>query len=91
MAGSLDAAAVDAIIEKLLSVRNARPGKEVQLSEDEIRGLCMQSREIFLGQPMLLELEAPIKVCGREGHAFFLKSYASSSGFDTPRLSNTTR
>jgi hypothetical protein len=39
-------------------------GKEVKLMEAEIRGLCMKAREIFLSQPMLLELEAPIKICG---------------------------
>lgn len=49
-----------------LTVRNVRPGKDVhvQLSEGEIRGLCMKSRDIFLSQPVLLELEAPLKVCG---------------------------
>ena len=24
----------------------------------------MKAREIFLGQPILLELEAPLKICG---------------------------
>jgi hypothetical protein len=33
--------------------------------EAEIRGLCIKAREIFLSQPMLLELEAPIKICGK--------------------------
>lgn len=46
-------------------VRGARPGKNVQLSESEIRGLCLKSREIFLSQPILLELEAPLKICGK--------------------------
>jgi len=55
---------VDAIIEKLLAVRGARPGKIVSLLETEIRSLCQASREIFMSQPMLLELEAPIKICG---------------------------
>jgi serine/threonine-protein phosphatase PP1 catalytic subunit len=36
----------------------------VNLTESEIRSLCIKSREIFLSQPMLLELEAPIKICG---------------------------
>lgn len=45
-------------------VKGARPGKNVQLSEVEIRGLCLKSREIFLNQPILLELEAPLKICG---------------------------
>jgi len=47
-----------------ITVRGSRPGKNVQLSETEIRGLCLKSREIFLSQPILLELEAPLKICG---------------------------
>lgn len=46
-------------------MRGSRPGKNVQLSETEIRGLCLKSREIFLSQPILLELEAPLKICGK--------------------------
>ncbi|XP_022243921.1 serine/threonine-protein phosphatase PP1-gamma catalytic subunit B-like isoform X4 [Limulus polyphemus] len=55
---------IDSIIARLLEVRGSRPGKNVQLSEAEIRGLCLKSREIFLSQPILLELEAPLKICG---------------------------
>ncbi|KAF0033579.1 hypothetical protein F2P81_013645 [Scophthalmus maximus] len=55
---------IDSIIQRLLEVRGARPGKNVQLQENEIRGLCLKSREIFLSQPILLELEAPLKICG---------------------------
>lgn len=61
----MDSLALDDIIKRLLEVRG-RPGKQVQLSESEIRQLCMQSREIFLQQPNLLELEAPIKICGSD-------------------------
>ena len=46
-------------------VRNSKPGKNVQLAENEIRGLCLKSRELFLSQPILLELEAPLKICGK--------------------------
>lgn len=52
-----------------LLVRGSRPGKNVQLTEAEIRGLCIKSREIFLSQPILLELEAPLKICGTFGNA----------------------
>uniref|UniRef100_F7AYW3 Serine/threonine-protein phosphatase n=1 Tax=Equus caballus TaxID=9796 RepID=F7AYW3_HORSE len=48
----------------LKKVRGSKPGKNVQLQENEIRGLCLKSREIFLSQPILLELEAPLKICG---------------------------
>ena len=55
---------IDSIIQRLLDVRGSRPGKYVQLTELEIFGLCLKSREIFLSQPILLELEAPLKICG---------------------------
>uniref|UniRef100_A0A0L8ID16 Serine/threonine-protein phosphatase n=1 Tax=Octopus bimaculoides TaxID=37653 RepID=A0A0L8ID16_OCTBM len=55
---------VDSLIQRLLEVRGCRPGKIVQMTEAEVRGLCLKSREIFLSQPILLELEAPLKICG---------------------------
>ena len=55
---------VDKIIEKLLEVKDKKPGKQVNLTEQEIKGLCIKSREIFVSQPILVELEAPIKICG---------------------------
>ncbi|KAK9133452.1 hypothetical protein Scep_012980 [Stephania cephalantha] len=59
----MDANAVDNLIERLLEGRSGK-GKRIQLSEAEIRHLCVASKEIFLKQPNLLELEAPINVCG---------------------------
>ncbi len=56
---------LDSIIDRLLEVRGSRPGKQVQLLEAEIRYLCTKAREIFISQPILLELEAPIKVRSR--------------------------
>ena len=64
MAGGDDKLNVNSIIQRLLEVRGFRPGKNVQLAEAEIRGLCLKSREIFLSQPILLELEAPLTICG---------------------------
>lgn len=55
---------LDRIIERLIEVRSSKPGKLVQLSESEIKQLCVASREIFAKQPNLLELQAPIKICG---------------------------
>lgn len=57
-------AVLDDVIDRLLDVRNGRPGKQVQLTEQEIRQLCLTAKEIFMSQPNLLELEAPIKICG---------------------------
>ncbi|KAJ8308695.1 hypothetical protein KUTeg_013569 [Tegillarca granosa] len=60
---------IDNIIARLLEVcdikqKRFKKNGVVQLTENEITGLCLKSREIFLSQPMLLELEAPLKVCG---------------------------
>ena len=55
---------IDSIVDRLLEVRGSRPGKQVTLLEHEIRYLCTKAREIFIQQPILLELEAPIKICG---------------------------
>lgn len=62
----IEPAVLDDIIRRLVEFRNTRPGsgKQVHLSEGEIRQLCAVSKEIFLQQPNLLELEAPIKICG---------------------------
>ncbi|KAE8704774.1 Serine/threonine-protein phosphatase PP1-gamma catalytic subunit [Hibiscus syriacus] len=59
----MEARVLDGIINRLLEVRG-KPGKLVQLSESGIRQLCLVSKDIFSRQPILLELEAPIKICG---------------------------
>merc|ERR1712054_745589 len=41
-----------------------KPGSEVQLPESQLRALCASGRSTFLSQPALLELEAPLKICG---------------------------
>ncbi len=45
-------------------VRGSKTIKTVQLTENEVRNLCLKSSEILLSQPILLELEAPLKICG---------------------------
>ncbi|KAK4798644.1 hypothetical protein SAY86_030970 [Trapa natans] len=70
----MEQSVLDDIIARLLEVRT-RPGKLVQLSESEIGQLCLASKDIFLQQPNLLELEAPVKICGirvvEDGYEFF--------------------
>ncbi|CAK8532776.1 unnamed protein product [Lathyrus sativus] len=62
----IDEAVLDDIIRRLTEFRLSRPGKQVQLSEDEIKQLCLASRDILLQQPNLLELEAPIKIRAKQ-------------------------
>jgi serine/threonine-protein phosphatase PP1 catalytic subunit len=70
----VDSGTLDDIIARLLDVRSAKPGKQVSLSEAEIRQLCLTSKDLFLAQPNLLELEAPIKICGIYLPMMFLTS-----------------
>ncbi|KAK9260500.1 Metallo-dependent phosphatase-like protein, partial [Lipomyces tetrasporus] len=72
---------VDSIVERLLEVRGSRPGKQVQLLEQEIRYLCTKAREIFIQQPILLELEAPIKVRDIHGQYYDLLTLFEFGGF----------
>jgi serine/threonine-protein phosphatase PP1 catalytic subunit len=55
---------IDSMIEILLSARSKKPGTPVDLSPADATQLCTQAREVFMSQPMLLELGAPIKICG---------------------------
>lgn len=57
---------VDGIIKKLTAqeVRDSKKIKMINLPEADIRNLCLKAHDIFMSQPMLLELEAPIKVGG---------------------------
>jgi serine/threonine-protein phosphatase PP1 catalytic subunit len=53
---------VNKVIEKLLAVRGLKVQKSVNLTETEIKNLLAKSIEVFMAQPIVLELEAPIKV-----------------------------
>ncbi|XP_048516808.1 serine/threonine-protein phosphatase PP1-alpha isoform X1 [Dendroctonus ponderosae] len=57
---------VDGIIKKLTApeVRDAKKTKLINLPEADIKALCHKAIQILASQPMLLELEAPIKVGG---------------------------
>jgi len=55
---------VDNILDKLLEVKDKKGSRQVNLTDNEVRGLCIKAREVFLSQPILVELEAPVKVCG---------------------------
>ncbi|GCA64904.1 hypothetical protein KIPB_015701, partial [Kipferlia bialata] len=60
-AGVLD---VDQMIFQLLNVRGKKPGTPANLRLADIRLLIKTVRDIFLSQPILLELNAPMKICG---------------------------
>eukprot|EP01128_Nolandella_sp_AFSM9_P011278 TRINITY_DN7_c0_g3_i1.p1 TRINITY_DN7_c0_g3~~TRINITY_DN7_c0_g3_i1.p1 ORF type:complete len:302 (+),score=54.87 TRINITY_DN7_c0_g3_i1:28-933(+) len=55
---------VDAIITRMLESRNSAPGGRVHLKINEVKWLIDKSRELFISQPVLLDLEAPLKIVG---------------------------
>jgi len=55
---------VDEVIDKCLEARGCKPGRIVSVSDGQLKGLCQAAREVFLGQSALIELEAPLKICG---------------------------
>mmetsp|Transcript_21874 Transcript_21874/g.67115 ORF Transcript_21874/g.67115 Transcript_21874/m.67115 type:complete len:344 (-) Transcript_21874:155-1186(-) len=78
---------VDRIIDDLISVKGKRPGRLVNIPEMDIRKLLVRARTVLHSQPMLLELDAPMKVCGDiHGQYFDLLRLFEYGGF--PPASN---
>lgn len=55
---------IDSVINRLLDVKHHKPGKIVKLDEEEILGVIRLAKSVFLSQNMLVEVSAPVKVCG---------------------------
>lgn len=55
---------LDDVIERLLDEESIISNKRIHLELAEIKMLIMKSRELFLSQPMLLEINAPLTICG---------------------------
>jgi hypothetical protein len=58
---------IDGLINQLINSH----GKRVTIKEKDVSLLCKTSREVFMEQPVFLELEAPIKICGKCAHPDF--------------------
>jgi serine/threonine-protein phosphatase PP1 catalytic subunit len=55
---------LDDLIGKCIENIGQKPGKMIQTADGQLRALCNTAREVFLRQSSLLELEAPLKICG---------------------------
>eukprot|EP00962_Isochrysis_galbana_P015696 scaffold4498_cov119-Isochrysis_galbana.AAC.56 len=55
---------LDSIIERLVSVKTARPGTCVPIADKEAAALVAAAEEVISKQPVLLQLEAPIQIIG---------------------------
>jgi len=54
---------LDELLRRMVETRGKRV-KEVDMKEAEIMELISRARSIVLSQPMLIELEPPLKICG---------------------------
>lgn len=68
-----DVPRIDKLITQLQSAKTIAPTDKpiVNFSQEDIIELCQQCRELFLSQPCLLELTAPLQVCGDVHGQFF--------------------
>ncbi|EAX91268.1 Serine/threonine protein phosphatase alpha-1 isoform, putative [Trichomonas vaginalis G3] len=55
---------LDAITDKLLDAGSKPPGTPAGLSLSKIQMLCKEVRKILIDQPILLELQPPLTICG---------------------------
>ncbi|KAH7160730.1 Metallo-dependent phosphatase-like protein [Dactylonectria macrodidyma] len=55
---------IDDIIDLFIEPRGKPPGAKVEVTRNLVIYLCKKARDIFFAQPILLELMAPLKVCG---------------------------
>ena len=55
---------VDLIIQTLVDARQKPVGTEINLEESQIMLLIDAVTKLFMSQPILLELDAPLNICG---------------------------
>ena len=62
---------VQAIMSQMLAVAEEVPGTEVKIPEEQLAKLVRSCRALFLKQPMLLEISAPLNICGDTHGQYF--------------------
>ena len=55
---------ISGAVHLLLGARKCAPGTEINLPEPMIVKIVKASRELFMQQPMLVEITAPVNICG---------------------------
>lgn len=69
---SLSKESLESIKDRLLTCRTqSKKVTNVPLDQPELTQLCMMARELFLSQPVYLELCAPIRICGDTHGQFY--------------------
>lgn len=60
----MSAGLADRVIDKLMAIKDKPVGTSAGLGQSDILQLCRAARQAFLGEPSLLEVKAPITICG---------------------------
>uniref|UniRef100_A0AC34FQ68 Protein-serine/threonine phosphatase n=1 Tax=Panagrolaimus sp. ES5 TaxID=591445 RepID=A0AC34FQ68_9BILA len=55
---------IDDLLCRLLCVGSKGKGLTKDVKEAELFSLCIKARDIFMSQPMLIEIDGPVRVCG---------------------------
>ena len=55
---------IDKIINKILLAKEYKPNTEIDLLENEINWVLVKAYEIIKNQPVFIELDSPINICG---------------------------
>ncbi|KEG11838.1 putative serine/threonine-protein phosphatase, partial [Trypanosoma grayi] len=57
-------ALVQNLIERLLTAKGSATQRQILIREDDIRNIITEVRDVFMSQPMLLEIRPPVRLCG---------------------------
>uniref|UniRef100_A0A7E4UR68 Serine/threonine-protein phosphatase n=1 Tax=Panagrellus redivivus TaxID=6233 RepID=A0A7E4UR68_PANRE len=55
---------IDDLLCRLLCVGAKNKGLTKDVKESELLTLCIRARDVFMSQPMLIEIDGPVRVCG---------------------------
>ncbi|KND02516.1 serine/threonine-protein phosphatase PP-Z1 [Spizellomyces punctatus DAOM BR117] len=81
--GPKDKYDLDDIIARLLDARNHKVSKSLCLKNSEVLSVCHKAREVFMSQPILLELLPPVNIVGAPCQVIFTASSTTFCEYST--------
>jgi serine/threonine-protein phosphatase PP1 catalytic subunit len=55
---------LEELIDKCMEGKGCKPGKVIEYLPEQLKALAVAAREVLMTQSSLVELEAPLKICG---------------------------
>ncbi|CBH10659.1 serine/threonine-protein phosphatase PP1,pseudogene, putative [Trypanosoma brucei gambiense DAL972] len=55
---------VQTLLERMLSAKGSATQRQILIREEDIRTILNTVRDVFMSQPMLLEITPPVRICG---------------------------